>query len=500
MAMNKQQIIKSISFGDRVAENEATTLKNYFVDTDQWRQVFSGDKDVVYGPKGSGKSAIYLLLQESSDQLFDQSIVFVPAENPRGATAFSQVAADPPTSEIEFTRLWKLYLLTLVGQAFEDHDITNENARIVQKELTAAGLLSKTASLRDRLAAAKQYVKSWMQVEAIQGTVELDPVTQMPSGLTGRIVFGTPTAEQTKHGVFSVDRLFDIANAALEREDFHVWLGIDRLDVAFAENEQLEGNALRALFRTYLDLQNCDRVVLKIFLRSDIWTRITEAGFREASHITRGLTISWSADLLLNLILRRMLQSELLLKAYNIDQEQVLSDIGAQREVFYRVFPKQVDVGEKKPSTFDWMLSRTRDGTNYTAPRELIHLLNSITELQLRKMEIGAEDPSEDILFSRQVIKEALAPVSKVRLEQTLYSEYPSLKNYMEQLEHAKATQTVASLQVIWKTDVEETLALAEKLVDVGFFERRGSREEPQFWVPFLYRDSLSLVQGVADD
>ena len=90
--------------------------------------------------------------------------------------------------------------------------------------------------------------------------------------------------------------------------------------------------------------------------------------------------------------------------------------------------------------------------------------------------------------------------MSKVRLEQTLYSEYPSLKRNMEQLENAKATQTIASLEAIWKTSAEETLTFAEKLVDIGFFERRGSREEPQFWVPFLYRDALSLVQGVADE
>ena len=152
--MNKRQIIESINFGDRVAENEAGTLKNYFVNTDQWQKMFSGHKDIVYGPKGSGKSAIYLLLQEFSDKLFDRSIFFVPAENPRGTTAFSQVAADPPTSETEFTRLWKLYLLTLIGQAFRDRDISNDDARIVQRELTAAGLLPKEASLHSLLAAA----------------------------------------------------------------------------------------------------------------------------------------------------------------------------------------------------------------------------------------------------------------------------------------------------------------------------------------------------------
>jgi hypothetical protein len=48
---------------------------------------------------------------------------------------------------------------------------------------------------------------------------------------------------------------------------------------------------------------------------------------------------------------------------------------------------------------------------------------------------------------------------------------------------------------------VEETKALeiAIKLTEVGFFELRGSKEDPVFWVPFLYRDALQMVQGPAD-
>ena len=38
-----------------------------------------------------------------------------------------------------------------------------------------------------------------------------------------------------------------------------------------------------------------------------------------------------------------------------------------------------------------------------------------------------------------------------------------------------------------------------DELVELGFFEERGTREEPTFWVPFLYRDALDLIQGKAD-
>jgi len=498
--VGKREIIESLNFGDRVAENEAATLKNYFVNTQDWDRVFQGQTDIVYGPKGSGKSAIYLLLQESTEDLFDRSILFVPAENVRGATAFTQVAADPPTSENEFIRLWKLYLLTLIGEAFAEYKLSSAESELVLKELAAAGLLEKRASLTERLAAVIRYVRAFIKWEAVEGGVTVDPNTGMPVGFTGRIIFGSPTVEQARLGAISVDRLFELANAALTTFEVTVWLGVDRLDVAFPDNEQLESNALRALFRTYLDLQAQDRIRLKIFLRSDIWARITQGGFREASHITSTLTISWPPDLLLNLVLRRLLQSRLFVATCEFDSAAILKDIKLQEKTFYKAFPEQVDVGARRPKTFDWMLSRTCDGTRQTAPRELIHLLNSISEIELRMIGAGIEERIGDALFSRQAIKEALQPVSKARLEQTLYAEHPTLKGLIERLEGLKATQTVPSLTDIWRVERDEVLRLAEQLVDVGFFERRGTREAPQYWIPFLYRDALSLVQGVADE
>ena len=40
---------------------------------------------------------------------------------------------------------------------------------------------------------------------------------------------------------------------------------------------------------------------------------------------------------------------------------------------------------------------------------------------------------------------------------------------------------------------------IADSLVDVGLFERRGSGQEPEYWIPFLYRDALGMVQGTAE-
>lgn len=66
-------------------------------------------------------------------------------------------------------------------------------------------------------------------------------------------------------------------------------------------------------------------------------------------------------------------------------------------------------------------------------------------------------------------------------------------------LKGEKTEQTPDSLGHIWavKTVIERR---AETLVQIGFFQRRGSRDDPTFWVPFLYRDALEMIQGLADE
>jgi polynucleotide 5'-kinase involved in rRNA processing len=82
--MSKRDLLKQIDFGHRIAEEEGTALTSYFVETDNWRRLVNGEVDVVYGPKGSGKSALYALLVARTNDLFDRKTLLVPAENPRG--------------------------------------------------------------------------------------------------------------------------------------------------------------------------------------------------------------------------------------------------------------------------------------------------------------------------------------------------------------------------------------------------------------------------------
>jgi hypothetical protein len=496
--MTKRELLQHLTFGERTAEEEENELEAYFVETDEWRLVYNGSADVIYGPKGSGKSAIYALLMRRVDTLFDGRILITAAENVRGAPVFQSLTSSPPADEEQLRKMWKLYFITLLGHAFREYGISTSQSTAFLRQLEEADLIPATWSLRNGLRAVLSYLSRIVQPEGIEGGIAIDPITGSPAAVTGKILFRDPSAEEKRAGVVSVEDLFEIANAVLKETEYQIWIVLDRLDVAFATSPELERNALRALFRVYQDLRGYEKIRPKIFIRNDIWRQITGGGFREASHIIRSVDLRWTPNTLMNLVIRRILRNEALIGELNLDANAILGDSKLQEELFYRIFPQQVDIGLKKRPSFDWILSRTRDGSGENVPRELIHLLTEAKRIQLQRINTGQGNLEGDRLFENTVLREALPEVSRVRLERTLYAEYPDVKPWLERLERERTEHTTQTLAEIWALDESEAASRAERLVEIGFFERRGTKQNPTYWVPFLYRPALDLVQGAA--
>lgn len=498
--MTKKQLLENLKFGERIAEDEKQELTKYFVSTESWRKIKNGDTDIVFGAKGCGKSAVYVSVTNNSEELFRLNrVLTISAENPRGETVFKNLVSDPPTSELEFIGLWKLYILALVIKACDEQEYEHKNLVEVKKALESIEIIPKSYEISRIFSRAVAKMKMLFERGAPEIDLSFDDNTGAPKlGLS--IVAGEPTSEQERLGYRSIDYFLGLANRALNDLDSETWILVDRLDVAFLDSPEVEANGIRALFKVYLDFKKYESINLKIFLRDDIWRSVTKSGFREMSHITRYINIVWSEDSLMNLVLYRLLNNSSLIEYYGIDKDEVLSSIEKQRELFYRLFPKQVDVGAKKRRTFQWILSRLRDGKGVVAPREVIHLLNAATHIQLNKLQIGRNDIEGDQLLSRQSIREAMDQVSSVRIEQTIYPENPSLKPYIEKLRGEKAENSRGSLRKIWGTDDFETSEAISGLVDIGIFEERGSKVEPKYWVPFLYRPGLGLIQGSSDE
>jgi hypothetical protein len=57
-------LLQNLSVGDPTAENEMTTLSNYYLRTDEYQRAVRGDVNLVVGRKGSGKTALFIQVRD----------------------------------------------------------------------------------------------------------------------------------------------------------------------------------------------------------------------------------------------------------------------------------------------------------------------------------------------------------------------------------------------------------------------------------------------------
>ena len=233
--MDKMFLLKHLSFGSRVAEDEIDDLQGYFVETDQWNRLYNGNVDVIYGPKGSGKSALYFLLLSRENNLFDRNILIIPAENPRGKPVFEDILSDPPVTEFQFTGLWKLYLLSLAAIQVRELGLHNQHISLVATTLEDLGLIKRVKNLKTYLREAFEYIRSWARLEAIERDCSHGSDLRNAGWILGKVTLREPTSSQRSLGCLSIDTLLGELNIALAEENYTVWLTLDRLDVAFSE-------------------------------------------------------------------------------------------------------------------------------------------------------------------------------------------------------------------------------------------------------------------------
>jgi hypothetical protein len=488
--MNRKEALRQLKLGSSVAESD-DDLQDYFVETESFRSLIHGDGDIVAGDKGTGKSAIFKILAQQWANIPELERVFVvPAFNTGGDPVFQQLAEGEVLTEGQYRTIWKTYVLSLGGNALLqeyknwpsslvklDALLTRLNLR--EPDYKPATIFSKLVKLIRRLLKPKSVGVATSFDEA--GLPVLTPQMEFGDG---------ESKEESEQTVIRHAESLGLLNDALRDKDLWLWLVLDRLDEAFTGYPHTETPALRALFRTYLDLAEFDRIKLKMFVRKDLFRKVTQGGFVNLTHINaKKIEIVWDDNDLLNLLIRRVKSNA---DFVNTAQLQGKSN----SEVFYSLFPDQVEEGSRRPKTLDWMLSRIRDGNNVKPPRNLIELVTKAREEQLR-----AEDREEaqefdltGVLIKSEAIKNALTRLSKDRVDDTLVAESGEYQQYIEKFRDGKAEHNLDSIRKTLELADTDTSTVLRILLDMGFLERTGDT----YKIPMLYRDGLNITQGKA--
>lgn len=409
-----KSLLGKLELGKSVAEFDED-LERYFIETNTFREFINDQVDVVAGDKGTSKTAIYRFIQkryEDYPQLADVNML--PAFNPSGNPVFQSLARKEPLDEADYVLLWKAYILSLVGNWMIASDTKLKNS-LLDNMLT--GLDLKTANVTPKSVFAKIMSHlpdffHWKSAELKFGLSE----TGSPE-ITPKVEFGEEVAENLSQSRIPVEDAFAVLNQELDRVGARVWVTFDRLDEAFQGRPGVEIPALRALLRTYLDLLEFENVKLKLFLRKDLFRRITSSGFVNLTHInSRKLEIKWDEEDLLNLLCRRIRQNAEFLSALNADS---LSN----QELFARIFPDQVDFGLRKPKTWVWIMRRIRDGNDIKPPRNLIDLVRFTQQAQLRREDRESRELSMAPIIESDSLRRGLSQLSEDRVNDTLLAE-----------------------------------------------------------------------------
>jgi hypothetical protein len=354
-----KEILQKLELGNSVAEYDAA-LERYFVETNTFRALIRDEGDVVAGDKGTGKTALFRILKKryaSIDEL--SNVELIEAFNPSGNPVFQRLTETDPLEEGQYITIWKAYIIALVGNwvlELYEREWTDSMGEL-DGLLTSVGLRSADDTPSSVFSQLVNLIRRITNPQAVEATITITP-EGMPI-VAPRIEFGDSEAEQQE--LVRHDDALGLLNRVLDEIDLIVWVAFDRLDEAFQGFPRAEIPALRALFRTYLDLNAFPRVRLKLFVRKDLFSRIIEGGFVNLTHVNaRKIEIVWDEDDLFDLLFRRINENG-----------DFLADVGLEQadahRVFDAVFPDQVDPGERKPKTWTWMMARIRDGNGVPA-------------------------------------------------------------------------------------------------------------------------------------
>ena len=484
----KTEVLRKLNLGNSVAEFDEA-LENYFVETETFRALVRGEGDIIAGDKGTGKTAMFRILQKRFGSIPELAKVeVITGFNPDGPPVFERLASAHVMREGQYATVWKAYILSLVGNwllSIYDGAMT-ENMVTLDKVLRAVGLRTQDDHPTTVFSKLANLYRKLTDPESIDVTVTITP-DGIPF-VSGRVNLGDDGESTTGIPHRTALALLD---RAVAESDFQAWVILDRLDEAFQGYPSVEVPALRALLRTFLDLQEFSHLRLKLFLRKDLFRRIIGSGFVNLTHVNaRKIEIVWDDDDLLDLLARRIKDNQQFLGEVGLDVDASVDD------VMLTIFPSQVDTGERRPSTKKWILSRIRDSNDVKAPRNLIDLVQKAQDAQLRREQrdssrYGQNDP----LIQSEAIKRGLAALSEARVEDTLLAEASGeVARFIELFRGGKAEHNEGSLTSLLDLEIDQLSDAIMSLVQIGFLERIGS----SYKVPMLYRDGLGITQGKA--
>lgn len=354
--------LKEVDFGRDVAEFDRH-LADFFLKTDAYNQVRSGNKSLVIGRKGTGKTAI---LKYSVDTENKSKEYVIPIE----ATHSTYIKIDENlrsfTSQIKnIDSSFKLAWLFTTLLALVDRLTKESIVAITKEERDLYDFAKKNLNydVADPISAIAGYASEW-----IKNLKSIGPVNR-------------EVKNNTKQVVFDEARVIQLIKASIERinkKGRQVFLLYDRLDERW-DGSELYKAFLQGLLLATKDLKATGLDVAPvIFLRDEIFEEVAR-DFQHIDHYRMEIQrIEWDEQSLVELLALRILSS-LNKKGLRLENE-------SPEYLWNRVFPSTLPARKTPIPSTAYLVERT-----LFRPRDMVLFATYIKDLATKRRHTNIE-------------------------------------------------------------------------------------------------------------
>jgi len=447
--------LNQLDFGDSAADHE-TSLSNYFYKNQLFEQACEPSICLILGEKGAGKSAIFKMMNEKSQEtphLRNPNLFIPTVVNLR---EHFHLLSSRLGNQVTLVTLWRFYFASIATLAVRDFS------------------QGQDADFLD------SFVKHW----------ELNP-QRFPSLLGGTVKLPLKLAEvEVKRlgagtaNPLQLQEALAVANRVLSAHSDTLWIALDELDKVAIDGQSANGDSsavLSALMQIHSELFPFGNIRFKFFIRSDVYETLTYVDKDHFSNAILRLKWEWE-DLAIMLALR--------IKA-SIDGNGTSVKLKEAEALIGR--------------TFDWpppftsfrdIVDDLRDGRGAVTPRDLLNFSIRAQQNQARFNSYGTNQPSKAFI-SAAAVEKGLEEASQIKLDDFLTT-FPEIhKSFCNLQGHTAAEIPREELKTLLNLPDELNFKIAiEQFWRIGVIGKKGLKPlhlTETFVVPRIYRRALGL-------
>lgn len=412
--------LRELYFGNADGDRD-DLIEEAFVKTQSVQLFLQNRHSIIIGPIGSGKSSLFKLIKNNSDsfQNYKDSLL-VPIEEAINFQMLKDLVNkyfENYDEKIIYKVLWKFHIATCLAEkisTLKDYPFS-EAEKNVNKFLLQINSKGQYQTIVEKLKSLLTFFKPKIKTKISQTPIEIEAII-------GEF-------ENEKMSVeINIDKVIhDCINSIKERRFVQAVILIDKLDKFVADEEyKTQREFIKALLEVEDDLYRTEMLRFKIFVRSDLFSRLNFASLGYDKVMDNALKLEWSNNEILEFMAKRILFSlkrlklldeEIIIlstdltkfdlnglnilrllpiiphkfkkKLFNYDKINKERDTGLSehinKSIITKVFPRQIthydSSGNKAQiSIFEFLQNHFKDGNNKTTPRRLLRFLKFVQE------------------------------------------------------------------------------------------------------------------------